>query len=137
VVFSILIEHADTWGIRRLRLARDPFWLNSRLAEGRWFYRATHAMVFSILSARAGRILRCKGLQHTRFVFGLLQNGHVDEDYVTRLLERLPAGDSELYSHPSLDQFKHELEALLSPRLKKLVQQQGIRLIRYQDLSHD
>jgi hypothetical protein len=120
-----------------MRLARDPFWLNSRLAGGRWLYRASHATAFSILSRRSGRTLRGKGIQHTRFVFGLLQNGHVDERYVTRLLERLPPGDSELYSHPSLDQFKHELEALVSPRLKKLVQQQGIRLIRYQDLSHD
>ena len=53
---------------------------------------------------------------------------------VTCTVPRLPAGDSELYSHPSLDEFKNEFEALISPRVKGLVQQLGIQLIRYQDL---
>jgi hypothetical protein len=67
-------------------------------------------------------------------VFGLLQNAQVDEEYVLRLIPRLPPGDSELYSHPSLDEFKNELDALLSPRVRELVRQRGIQLIRYQDL---
>jgi hypothetical protein len=46
----------------------------------------------------------------------------------------LPPGDSELYSHPSLDEFKHEFDALVSPRVKELVKKLGIELIRYQDL---
>jgi len=69
-------------------------------------------------------------------VFGLLQNARVDETYVSKLLPALPAGDSELYSHPSLDQFKNEFDALISPRLKAMVESLGIRLIRYQDLGH-
>jgi hypothetical protein len=50
------------------------------------------------------------------------------------LLPLLPSGASELYSHPSLDQFKHELDALLSAPVKALVARLGIQLIRYQDL---
>jgi hypothetical protein len=46
----------------------------------------------------------------------------------------LPPGDSELYSHPSLDTFRHEFDALVSPRVKALVEKLGIQLIRYQDL---
>jgi len=46
----------------------------------------------------------------------------------------LPAGDSELYSHPSLNGFRHEFEALISPRVRELVERHGIRLIRYQDM---
>jgi hypothetical protein len=67
-------------------------------------------------------------------VFGLLQNGRVDENYIRRLLPRLPAGDSELYSHPSLDEFEHEFAALTNRRLRQQVQELGIELIRYQDL---
>jgi hypothetical protein len=67
-------------------------------------------------------------------VFGLLQNDRVDETYVLKLLDILPPGDSELYSHPSLDQFKHEFDALVSLRVKALVETRGIHLIRYQDL---
>ena len=58
----------------------------------------------------------------------------MDEAYVSRLLPRLPAGDSELYSHPSLDEFKNEFDALISPRVREQVEQLGIKLIRYQDL---
>jgi len=53
---------------------------------------------------------------------------------VVRLLRHLPAGDSELYSHPSVTQFKHELDALLSPKVKRLIAELDIELIRYQDL---
>jgi len=33
------------------------------------------------------------------------KNARVDEEYVLKLLPELPPGDSELYSHPSLDEF--------------------------------
>jgi hypothetical protein len=46
----------------------------------------------------------------------------------------LPAGDSELYSHPSLDEFRNELDAWISPRVRERVNALGIQLIRYQDL---
>jgi hypothetical protein len=52
-----------------------------------------------------------------------------------KLLPELPPGDSELYSHPSLDEFKREFDALISPRVKDLVKTLGIKLIRYQDLE--
>jgi hypothetical protein len=51
-----------------------------------------------------------------------------------RLLPRLPAGDSELYSHPSLDQFRNEFDALINLDIRNLPERLGIRLIRYQDL---
>jgi hypothetical protein len=58
----------------------------------------------------------------------------VDEAYVSKLLPVLPRGDSELYSHPSLDEFKHEFDGLISAQVKEQVQRLGITLIRYQDL---
>jgi hopanoid biosynthesis associated protein HpnK len=133
-VFGILIENAEAWGITHLRLTWDPFWLNARLASGRWCYRAVHALIHRVLSAKARPVLRRQGIKHTGVVFGLLQDSHVNEAYLTRLLPRLPAGDSELYSHPSLDQFRSELDALISPRVRALVKKLGLRLIRYQDL---
>jgi chitin disaccharide deacetylase len=134
VIFRILLDHAREWGIERVRLTLDPFWLNARIARGNWAYRLSHAFIFGCLSARARPMLRRAGLRHTRAVFGLLQNGRVNEAYVLQLLSRLPRGDSELYSHPSLDQFMHEFQALISPRVKRAVQCGNIPLIRYQDL---
>ena len=134
VVFSILIEDAQTLGIQRMRLTRDPFWLDASLARGRPLYRATHAMIYLILSGRARSAFRRQNIRHTERVFGLLQNDRVDEAYILKLLPALPPGDSELYSHPSLDNFKHEFDALISPRVKEQVKKLGIQLIRYQDL---
>jgi hypothetical protein len=50
------------------------------------------------------------------------------------LLPQLPAGDSELYSHPSLDEFRNEFTALISPYVREQVRKLDIKLIRYQDL---
>ena len=133
-VFQILAGNVSRWRITHLRLTRDPFWLNARLVPGYWFYRVSHAMIHRVLSDRSRKVLRRLNIKHTTAVFGLLQNARVDENYIMRLLPRLPPGDSELYSHPSLDEFRNEFDALLSERVKSAVQQHGIQLIRYQDL---
>jgi hopanoid biosynthesis associated protein HpnK len=134
VVLQVLLENTERWGIRTMRLTADPLFLNTRLAQGRWFYRISHAIIFGLLSRRAAGRLRRKNVRSTKKVFGLLQNGLVNRDYVERLLPALPEGDSELYSHPSLSQFKHEFDALVDPAIKTQVQRLGIQLIRYQEL---
>jgi hopanoid biosynthesis associated protein HpnK len=133
-VFRILMADAGQLGIKHLRLTFDPLRLNLRVASGHLTYRALHVAIFHPLSARARPALVQRGIRHTEAVFGLLQNARVDETYVTRLLPQLPAGDSELYSHPSLDEFKNEFDALISPRVQDQVKKLGIKLIRYQDL---
>jgi hopanoid biosynthesis associated protein HpnK len=133
-VFGILKSRAREWGITRLRLTCDPFWLNARIASGQWAYRISHALIYRCLTARVRGAMGRQGIRHTQRVFGLLQNARVDEPYLLKLLPQLPAGDSELYSHPSLDEFKNEFDALVSPAVKQLVRDQSIALIRYQDL---
>jgi len=134
VVFGILMENAERWGIRHLRLTSDPFALNFQLAKGNLLYRASHAAIYKSLSRWARPKLRLKKIRRTQNVFGLLQNARVDEDFLLKLLPELPEGDSDLYSHPSLDDFKHEFDALIGPNVKKSVEKSGIQLIRYQDL---
>jgi chitin disaccharide deacetylase len=134
VVFQILIEDNAQLGIRRMRLTRDCLARSRRMARGRWFYRISHALIYEWLANRARNPLRQRGIRHAEITFGLLQNARVDEEYILKLLPELPPGDSELYSHPSLDEFKHEFDALISPRVKELVQKRGIKLVRYQDL---
>jgi hopanoid biosynthesis associated protein HpnK len=134
VVFRILTDNAVKWGIRAMRLTRDLFFFNARLASGKWSYRASHAIIYRLLSSWAQPQLDAGKIRHTNIVFGLLQNSRVDAAFVEKLLPQLPSGDSELYSHPSLDQSKNEFDALVNPAVKKLLEQQGIKLIRYQDL---
>ena len=134
VVFQILMDDAAELGITHLRLTRDCLARSRRMARGRWLYRVSHAAIYEWLSQRARQPLRERGIKHAEITFGLLQNALVDEDYLLKLLPDLPEGDAELYSHPSLDEFKNEFQALISPRVKERVAGLGIRLIRYQDL---
>ena len=133
-IFKILMEESGRLGIKRMRLTRDCLARSRRMSRGHLFYRISHAAIFAWLSSRAVEILQQKEIKHAQITFGLLQNARVDEDYVLKLLPELPPGDSELYSHPSLDKFRHEFDALVSTRVKEQVEKLGIELIRYQDL---
>ena len=133
-VIGILLECLRDLNITRVRLTWEPFWINVRRVAGRRFRNFSHAMIYTVLARRARRAFCQQRIRHPQFVFGLMQNHAVDEAYLNQLLPALPAGDSELYSHPSMDEFRHEFEALVSPRVVELVKRLGIGLIRYQDL---
>jgi hopanoid biosynthesis associated protein HpnK len=133
-IFKILMEDSEQLGIRHLRLTRDCLSRSRRMTRGKLFTRIAHAAIFEMLSRRARKILELKKIRHAQITFGLLQDSRVDEDYILNLLPELPPGDSELYSHPSLGEFKREFDALVSPRVKQQIKKLGIELIRYQDL---
>lgn len=134
VVLRILVECSEQYGVRGVRLPRDPLWRSLRLAGGRWGYRLGHAAVFWLLNRWAGGVFRRAGWVSTDAVYGLLQDSRVDERYVVGLLRGLGEGDYELYAHPSMGEFRHELEALTSERVQGLVKERGVQLIRYRDL---
>ena len=133
-IFKILMEDAAALRITHLRLTRDCLARSHRMSRGHLFYKVSHAAIFGFLSDRARKVLAAKKIRHAQISFGLLQDSRVDEEYILKLLPELPAGDSELYSHPSLDKFKHEFDALVSPRVRAQIDKLGIQLIRYQDL---
>ncbi|MGH7943005.1 MAG: hopanoid biosynthesis-associated protein HpnK [Limisphaerales bacterium] len=134
VIFKILMADAEPLGIRHFRFTRDCLARGRRISPGRLLYKVSHAFIYGCLSRRARGPLRQRNIKHAQITFGLLQDSHVDEEYILKLLPELPPGDSEFYSHPSLDTFKHEYEALVSPRVRKEVERLGIKLIRYRDL---
>ncbi|MBL9127858.1 MAG: ChbG/HpnK family deacetylase, partial [Verrucomicrobiales bacterium] len=135
VVFGLLAAHAREWGIERFRLTREPWSISRTIERGRWFYRTSHTLIFAALARRAAPTLTRLGIRHTDAVFGLLADGRVDEAYLLRLLPRLPAGSIELYAHPSMDRFRHEFEALVSPRVRDAVEELGFERARYLDLA--
>lgn len=134
VVFDLLCENARAWRIERLRLTRESLSISRQTSHGHWPYRLSHAAIFGALSRRALPAIQRLGFRHTDAVFGLLQDARVDEAYLSRLFPLLPPGTSELFAHPSMDRFRHEFDALVSPRVRSRVAGLGIELIRYQDL---
>ena len=105
-----------------MRLTRDPFCLNARLASGRWFYRFSHAFIYR-LPVRASARPRCNaGASAIPGGFSACCKTRAWMKLTSPdCCALLPAGDSELYSHPSLDEFKNEFDALVSARVKAAV----------------
>jgi hopanoid biosynthesis associated protein HpnK len=136
-VFAVLLKECERRNIRAVRLTYDPWSTDAPLGQGRWFYRMSHAIIFSLLARRSKEPLDRRGIAHADYVFGLLENARVTEEYILKLVPALPSGVSELYSHPSVHEFKDEYRALISPRVADAIRRENIQLIRYQDLWHD
>lgn len=133
-ICNLLLEGAVELGISHLRLTLEPLLFRprfTRCAIGGWRDACFHRL----LAGRIRKRLRRHGILHADGVFGVVQNGRVDETYLRQLLPLLPEGVMEIYSHPSLDTFRNELDALVSPRTRKLVDALGIQLIRYKDIG--
>jgi chitin disaccharide deacetylase len=132
-VLPLVIEAAKRHGVRAIRWTH-PVETEWKLGRGRWFYRKSHWIIFRRLSKRAGPVMQSAGMRSADRVFGLLEDSRVTEEFILKLLAELPAGNSELYSHPSLDEVRHEYDALVSARVKRAIAERGIELIRCQDL---
>lgn len=145
-VFAIIAQLGREHGIRFLRVPRQNFnslWIDMRcfahkLVRGAFFWGLSIGMQAKI--ERAG--FRCPDA-----IYGLLQSGHIDETYLTRVLHQLGEGVTEIYFHPGADDdpilqrwqpnYDHtgETAALLSPQLKELIHTLGIRLTRFEDVT--
>ena len=133
-VFEIVRTIMPKFGVRALRLTREPWELDFLRERGRWGYRVSHAAIFHCLSRSAQARISQAELVTTDRVYGLLQDGRVHEDYLLRVIEELPRGTSEVYSHPSAAGAQEELRALTSQRVATALRRRGVELVRYQDL---
>ncbi|MFT4687833.1 MAG: hopanoid biosynthesis associated protein HpnK [Limisphaerales bacterium] len=130
-VFDLLMQHHRDWNVRHLRLTRDPYELNRRLDKGEWLSRHSHAAIFDRLARRALPHLAARKIRHTDRVFGLLQNGRIDADFITRLLPLMPTGTTELYSHPSCEPPAEEFDALINQDIRAQIERHNIQLTTY------
>ncbi len=124
-VLSLLLEIGREFGLRAMRLPREPdaaWWLSPWLALLR-------------------RRLDAAGIAHNDYVAGLTESGAMDEAALLQVLARLPAGVTEIYLHPgvatvtavplapSMAGYRHadELAALLSPRVRAVLEDMAVR----------
>lgn len=145
-VLSILIKVAREYGIRAIRLPREPLGISLRL-DRRWVPRKlVESMTFKALAAYAQPRLAAHDIRHPDQMFGLHQSGHVTEPYVLGVLDALPAGVTEIYCHaahvdaearrwrPPEYESEAELAALTSDRVRAALSAAGIERISYRDL---
>jgi chitin disaccharide deacetylase len=140
-IFRMLLPLAQEYGAAGVRIVRDDVWLALRYDRRRTATKLAWALVFGALAAYCRARLRRYRLIAADRVYGLMQTGEMQETYVLRLLGELTAETAELYCHPSLV-FEGEalgpnpgdLGTLLSPAVRRLMQDRGIRLATYPTL---
>ncbi len=145
-VLAILIEYAPRYGIRALRLPREPLGPALRYDRRHLVRKLFEGAAFTALSRRARPRLAAAGIRHPDRMYGLHQTGHVSEEYLLSLLPQLPPGVSEIYSHAALPDdearrwrppdyaSEQELQALTSPRVRAALDASGIARLTYRDL---
>jgi hopanoid biosynthesis associated protein HpnK len=142
VVLNLLIEMADEYGIKAIRLPYEELWLTLSLDRSQLLQKLTWSFVFSRLRKYGERVLKSAGISFADRVYGLLQSGRMTEEYLLGLIPRIRADRVEIYFHPAMpiageplngppDAGLAELNALLSPRLRNAICASGFQLSNY------
>jgi hopanoid biosynthesis associated protein HpnK len=143
VVADILVELASEYKVSCLRVPRERVLTTLRLRRDHAVRKAVEAAIFRALSSWTRRLMRKRGLKSTDSLFGLHQSGHLDEDYIVAIIDRLREGATELYFHPALDigdtppsaSAQVEVEILTSPRVRDALVARGVRLASFAELA--
>ena len=100
VVVAVLIDVCQRYGIRSVRLPREPLGQALRYDRRHLLRKLFEAMSFNSLSRWATPRLERAGLRHPDRMFGLPRPPR-GEDYAGGA-RRAPGGVSEIYCHPAL-----------------------------------
>lgn len=143
VLADILVELACEYKVPCIRLPREPVLTTLALARDHMARKLVESVIFRSLSRRTRRMAAERGIKSTDWVFGLHQSGHLSEEYVLGVIDRLRDGVTELYFHPAMDvggtppapSAQREVEILASPRVREALGSHRIRLMTFADLA--
>jgi len=152
-VFEIVLKLAREYVIKGIRCAAEPGGARLLAKEARRTGKSglkqfALARAFSLLALKARPKVKRAGLFTPEYFQGITQTGFLDIAELSRILNNLPEGTTELMSHPGyadaalartptrlLKQREEELHVLVDPGLKDLIARNGIQLISYRELS--
>ena len=127
-VFSTILRIGREFGMRAIRIPREPFLASWRASRNRFLSRLLWTMFLwpwlALMRIRAHRA----GLTTNDAIFGMNDWQAMTADRVVRLLENLPRGTSEIYFHPRVAD-DEQTKALTSPRVRDALQKLGVKLL--------
>lgn len=140
---DILVELAVEYKVPCIRLPRERVTTTLRLGRDHGPRKLVESIIFRALSRRTNRLMLARGLASTDALFGLHQSGHLSEDYVVGVIDRIREGTTELYFHPAADiggvppapEAQREVEILTSTRVRDAIVRNRIELITFADLA--
>ena len=140
---DILVNLAVEYKVPCIRLPRERVMTTLRLRRDNAMRKLVESVIFRTLSRRTSRMMTERGLTSTDALFGLHQSGHLSEDYVVGVIDRIRDGTTELYFHPAADiggvppsvEAQLEVDILTGPRLRDAIARNGIELTTFADLA--
>lgn len=143
-ILNMLIHIGPDYGMRAIRLPYEPLRVTRRISN----HRAIKNIAWSFFIAPWMTLLRAKlasaNIAHNDHLFGLSETGRMNEETLINIVNHLPHGINEIYFHPATSslaaiqensQHDRELKALLSPSVRKLLDNLGIERIAYHDIT--
>ena len=142
-IARLIVEIGRDFGVRAMRLPHEPVGPLRRAFP----QEPLRAPMYSATAAALRRRLRRARIATNDHLFGLAWSGGMDEARVLALLPQLPDGISEMYFHPAAARTPEleaampgyrnpdELAALTSPAVRRRIDELGIALISYSDIT--
>ena len=140
VLGEILAMGAE-YGMRALRVPIEPVKVLRSVEP-----TSVHpiAMLTKPWAAMMRRRVRKAGFRSTDQVFGLTWSGHMTEERIAGLIDSLPEGSTEIYTHPAISgdyegaapnyDYTKELAGLSSRRCREAIKRSAVRVGGYSDL---
>ncbi len=151
-VWDTLLDLCDEYGVHRLRIPCEP--LQPHLREGGDGPNLNSAASLALQVMRRRNLRKLKERRtlggRTPFlcerVYGQLQTGNMNAEYLSKLIKRVEPGISEIYFHPGSPHARKlpqasqttgvqdvEMAALIDPRMKACLASENIQIGRYED----
>ena len=139
-LLKIFIRLAKEYNIPSIRYIRDD-----RPAGKFDIAELKKRFILSCFTKGMGKVLNEEAISHADHFRGFLDSGKLKEGALIETIKSLEEGTTELASHPGflspevLNRYRfhvnceHELYALTSPAVKRLVQERGIKLTSYRE----
>jgi len=153
-VYNIVVKLAKKYGINKIRNINEYPYISRFLLNGKHIFNSSlcKTAILQLLSMCRKKINSLNSIKTADYSFGLWDSGSMTLSKYKRLFEHLANGTTEILCHPGyideewrkppLNREKYymtlnreeELAALLSPRLKEIIQKLNIRLTNYEEL---
>ena len=143
-VLSLMISIGREFGLRAVRVPDEPLAVpgGDKARFGEAIGRGFLSIWLGLMRYR----LRRAGLRVNDRVYGIRHSGAMVRDRLLPLLNELPEGDTEIFSHPARGawdgvepaaahyRFEEEYQALVDPAVRRAVDENGLTLHAYKDI---
>ncbi len=147
IILHHLVYFAREFNIQFIRLPWEELSAAIQADRAELGMKLLLSGVYGALRLYGKGLLRFRNIQYMDRVFGVFHSGRMTEDYLLKLIPQIRAKRVEIYSHPAIALAgeaaneahglgEAERDALLSDRVRAVIQQQGFQLTNYQQLNH-